>query len=76
MLPLEFVISPIAVSYDFRKADHRSITELLSSLDWGDFLDTEGIEAAAQTLSNVLTSLRSCIVIHHVLLGKQANSVC
>ncbi|XP_062713819.1 uncharacterized protein LOC134290655 [Aedes albopictus] len=52
--PLEFVISPIAVSYDFHKADHRSITEELSGLDWGGILDTEDMEVAAQTLSNVL----------------------
>lgn len=47
-LPLAFVVSSIVVSYDSRKADHRSITELLSSLDWGDILDCEDIEVAEQ----------------------------
>ncbi|XP_055523057.1 uncharacterized protein LOC129717226 [Wyeomyia smithii] len=42
------------VSYDFRIADHQSIAEFFSELDWNSILDSVNAENAAQTLSNVL----------------------
>lgn len=50
----DFNISPAAVSYDFRKADHRNIANLLSSFNWDDILGNSDIDTAAQTFSNVL----------------------
>lgn len=64
----DFNISPATVSYDFRNADHGSIAELLSNLDWDDLLDTVDIESAAQTISNVLAYIIDRHVpkkIHH-----------
>ncbi|XP_062542037.1 uncharacterized protein LOC134210028 [Armigeres subalbatus] len=48
--------------YDFRKADHRSISNLISSLDWGNILDNDDVDRAAETFSHVL----SYIVDRHV----------
>ncbi|XP_062538394.1 uncharacterized protein LOC134206685 [Armigeres subalbatus] len=54
--------SSAAFFYDFRKADHRSISNLISSLDWGNILDHDDVDRAAETFSHVL----SYIVDRHV----------
>ncbi|XP_055632454.1 uncharacterized protein LOC129772945 [Toxorhynchites rutilus septentrionalis] len=53
-LSQDFDISPVAISYDFRNADHRGISQLLSIFNWDDILDTVNVESAALTFSNVL----------------------
>ncbi|XP_055621986.1 uncharacterized protein LOC129765598 [Toxorhynchites rutilus septentrionalis] len=53
-LSQDFDISPVAISYDFRNADHCGISQLLSSFNWDDILDTVNVESAALTFSNVL----------------------
>lgn len=50
----DFDETPVAVSYDFRKADYRSISDLLSSLDWENILDHHDVEVAARTFSHIL----------------------
>lgn len=46
--------SSATFSYDFHKADHRSIAELFTTLDWENVLDLNNIESAAQTFSAIL----------------------
>ncbi|XP_062538678.1 uncharacterized protein LOC134206951 [Armigeres subalbatus] len=58
----DFVIIPTAVSYNYRKADHRGIADVLSNLDWERVLDPVDVNAAAQTFSHVL----SYVIDRHV----------
>lgn len=53
-LDRDFIDFPEPVSYDFRKADHRSITDVLTSLDWDVIFDTDDANSAALTFSHVL----------------------
>lgn len=50
----DFFTTPAAVSYDFRKADHRGITEVLSSLDWENILDSDDVNSATETFAHIL----------------------
>ncbi|XP_058821205.1 uncharacterized protein LOC131683342 isoform X1 [Topomyia yanbarensis] len=49
-----YIVPPVLVSYDFHKADHHSIADLFSTLDWLNILDPEDVDTAVQTFSNVL----------------------
>ncbi|XP_062539101.1 uncharacterized protein LOC134207392 [Armigeres subalbatus] len=50
----DFFNPPAVVSYDFHKADHRSITEVLSNMDWEHILDPVNINSAAETFSHIM----------------------
>lgn len=50
----DFFTTPAAVSYDFRKADHRGITEVLSSLNWENILDSDDVNSATETFAHIL----------------------
>lgn len=50
----DFEDAVASVSYDFRRADHRSIAEVLTSIDWEHVLDPGDVETAALTFSNIL----------------------
>ncbi|XP_062540753.1 uncharacterized protein LOC134208822 [Armigeres subalbatus] len=50
----DFFNPPAVVSYDFHKADHRSITEVLSNMDWEHILDLVDINSAAETFSHIM----------------------
>ncbi|XP_055543339.1 uncharacterized protein LOC129728890 [Wyeomyia smithii] len=42
------------VSYNFRKADHRSITEFIAAIEWVGVLDGRAANSAALTLSHII----------------------
>ena len=42
------------VSYNFKKADYRSIMDFLTNINWTETLDNENVNLAAQTFSNIL----------------------
>lgn len=42
----DHVVAPTAVAYTFQKADHRSIEEVPSQLNWEHILDTEDVNFA------------------------------
>lgn len=60
-LARDFIKFP-AVVHDFSKADHRSIADVLATIDWGNTLDSNDIERAALTFSHVL----SYVIDRHV----------
>ncbi|XP_058828439.1 uncharacterized protein LOC131688268 [Topomyia yanbarensis] len=68
----DYNIPPILVSYDFHKADHRSIAYLFSTLDWLNIVDPEDVDTAVQTFSNVLGYVidrHARKIVHHQQIG-------
>lgn len=51
----DFDNCPAGVSYDFSKADHRSIAAVLADINWDNVLDLRDINTSAQTFSHILT---------------------
>lgn len=59
-----------SVFYDFRNADHRSITEYFAAIDWLNVLDERDVDKAALTLSHIIGH----VIDRHVPKKTQATN--